>query len=141
MRAAVTLLYSPGGTKRRALGRIERLISPHSLLQAMSHRPEAAFEAWYTNEDRSLKVPTPEGGVCADSAQERFMGALDTAVESIERFSAGDSLYEITKGFDFSGERASSEPAGLKSAEDPNGYKSSKKHSGYKVSIQRGTNA
>lgn len=117
MRVLVQLLYSPGGTKRRCIGLAERLVRPHSLLQAMSHRPEAAYETWYTNEDNLLSLSTDLGTLSNKSAYERFVTALDTALLSIRYFKEGASLYEITKGLDFSGNSTTQKASKRQSSE------------------------
>jgi hypothetical protein len=109
MRTAVRLLYSPGGTKRGLVGHLERLVRPHSLLQAMSHRREAAFDNWYANEEHVAWLHPQTRERRTESFVDLFDAALETAFEDMELFSAGAPVVEITKGLDFSGNRPGGE--------------------------------
>ncbi|MEC4176796.1 peptidase [Adlercreutzia sp. R7] len=53
-RAAQRVLYSPKGWKRGALGAMERLVRPHSLLAALSHRGEERNHSPYANTDHQV---------------------------------------------------------------------------------------
>ncbi len=55
-RMTMRALYSPRGYKRFALGRMERLIQDHSLLQAMSHRDIALTSSTFANEEHATWV-------------------------------------------------------------------------------------
>lgn len=111
MRTVVHLLYSPGGTKRDILGRAERLVRPHSLLQAMSHRPEAVHDTWYANEERQSWLHRDARSESKQSFGELFDTAFEAAESCIELFAAGAPAAEITKGQDFASQKTSQERA------------------------------
>lgn len=48
-RLVQSAFYSPSGTKREAIGSIERLVRNHSFFQAMSHRPVELTESAFDN--------------------------------------------------------------------------------------------
>jgi len=113
MRLTQNLLYSPGGTKRIMLGYAERLVRRHSLLQALSHSPEAHDAVWYANEEkRSWRNPAT-GEESNQSFSELFEEALNTVFTVTELFHSGAPMTELTHGLDFFGapERVS-EPVG-----------------------------
>ena len=47
------LFWSPTGIKRDLIGRVERLVRPHSFYQSMSHRPVAAAESVFDNHEHA----------------------------------------------------------------------------------------
>lgn len=103
MRLAQRLLYSPGGTKRKIIGRAERLVRPHSLLQAMSHNPDAREAVWYANEQKASWRHPKTGVFSNQSILEIFEEALDGAEAGKELLQSGAPLIEITQGLDFFG--------------------------------------
>lgn len=52
-RRAQRLVYSPAGWKRTALGSLERLVRPHSIMGALSHRGEPRTESAFANAERA----------------------------------------------------------------------------------------
>lgn len=107
MRTAVSLLYSPGGTKRKLIGRIERVARPHSLLQAMSHQPEVYEDIWYTNESKEPWLHPETRLESRQSFDELFELALDSVLIDRRAFNEGAPLIEVTRGLDFHGRRGS----------------------------------
>lgn len=103
MRTAVKLLYSPGGTKRKTLGFLERAVRPHSLLQAMSHYPQAASGTWLANEEHATWLHPETRKESNSSFKQLFDEALDTAVYDEARFAEGVPIAKITGGLNFSG--------------------------------------
>ncbi|MDR1358422.1 MAG: zinc dependent phospholipase C family protein [Coriobacteriales bacterium] len=106
MRMTVRLLYSPSGIKRGLLGRAERLLRPHSLLQAMSHRVDAHTDVWYANESREPWLHPETRDESRQSFNELFDATLDTAVADMRLFREGAPIAEIIQGLDFSGNTA-----------------------------------
>ena len=107
MRTAVSLMYSPGGTKRELIGRVERLARPHSLLQAMSHCPEAYVDTWYANERREPWLHPDTQRQSCQSFIELFEEALDNAACALELLCTGVPKGDITRGLDFFGNKVS----------------------------------
>lgn len=52
-RRAQWVLYSPSGAKRAALGAVERLVRPHSIMGALSHRAEERTSSAFANEEHA----------------------------------------------------------------------------------------
>jgi hypothetical protein len=103
MRLVVKISYSPGGTRRNILGRLERLVRPHSLLQAMSHRSEAYIACWYANESHQDWIHPGTGATNNAAYLDLFNQAVDTAVSDIVIFEIGVPISRISQGVDFSG--------------------------------------
>ncbi len=104
MRATVHVLYSPGGTKRKVIGQVERLVRPHSLLQAMSHQSDAHEDTWFANEENERWLHPQTREESTSSFNELFDTALETALADIKIFNAGVPVIEITKGLNFYGQ-------------------------------------
>lgn len=105
MRATERLLYSPGGTRRSLAGKAERLVRRHSLLQALSHRPEAYVDNWYANESKDQWIHPYTMEERNESFMELFDSALIEAENDMRLFSEGTPLQAITEGLDFSGKK------------------------------------
>ena len=103
MRRTVRISYSPGGSKRRLLGRIERTLRPHSLLQAMSHRKDGHLECWFANEQHQTWLHPQSREQQSLSYLDLFAQAQQTAAEYIELFWNGADPTVITGGRDFLG--------------------------------------
>lgn len=103
MRLAQKILYSPGGTRRRLVGKVERLVRRHSLLQAASHRPEAHEDTWFANDAHNEWVNPGTQEVSNLSYLELFKGALDEAESNIKLFDENAKMSSITHGLDFHG--------------------------------------
>lgn len=103
MRSIQKLLYSPGGTRRKLVGRLERLVRPHSIMQALSHRPEAYLDAWYANEEHAPWFNNETGEESTLSYYELFEEALAVAREDMDLFKEGAPIREISKGQTFRG--------------------------------------
>ncbi|MDR1088833.1 MAG: zinc dependent phospholipase C family protein [Coriobacteriales bacterium] len=106
MRMAVRLLYSPSGVKRGLLGAAERLVRRHSLLQAMSHHSDVLSEPWYANEDRTVWLHPESREESRLSFNDLFDATLVTAEADMRLYREGAPIAEISKGLDFSGNRA-----------------------------------
>jgi hypothetical protein len=103
MRKIIRLLFSPGGTKRHLVGRIERLARPHSLLQALSHRTKAYEDCWYANDEHCTWLHPATGASSIASYFELFEDACAGAQRAIELFEHGAPGAAITGGLDFDG--------------------------------------
>ena len=103
MRRTVRLSYSPGGTKRRLLGKIERLARQHSLLQAMSHRKDGHLDCWFANEQHQTWLHPQSRRPQSQSYCELFDHAQRLAAGYIKLFWQGADPATITGGRDFLG--------------------------------------
>lgn len=107
-RAAWRVLYSPGGAKRQALGALERLVRPHSLTAALSHRAEERTWTPFANAEHApWRHPFTEAESRADF-WDLYEGALESALASIaaidrDDFSAADAA-RLTGDLNFYGE-------------------------------------
>ncbi|MDR3137124.1 MAG: zinc dependent phospholipase C family protein [Coriobacteriales bacterium] len=106
MRLVVAVSYSPGGTKRRLLGKLERLARPHSLLQAMSHQKDAYLDCWYANEQKETWLHPQSRKPRHESYRELFALARQQALSAIQLFWDGADPFAITGGQNFLGNEA-----------------------------------
>ncbi|MDR2673237.1 MAG: zinc dependent phospholipase C family protein [Coriobacteriales bacterium] len=103
MRRTIRFNYSPGGTKRSLLGRIERIFRPHSLLQSMTHRRDAYVDCWYANDDNAAWLHPQNRTVHHESFTALFEQAKYEALRDIDLFESGAKTSDITRGLDFNG--------------------------------------
>lgn len=107
-RAAQRVLYSPSGAKRRALGALERLARPHSILEALSHRGHERATTPFANSGHDLwRHPFTDAASTADFwdlYEQARVGAL-AAIEAIDDdgFNA-ESARRLTADVNFYGE-------------------------------------
>lgn len=107
-RAAWRVLYSPSGMKRQALGALERLVRPHSIAAALSHRAEERTYTPFANVERApWRHPFTEAVSRADF-WELYEGARLSALASIaaidrDDFDAADAA-RLTGDVNFYGE-------------------------------------
>jgi hypothetical protein len=103
MRISVRLMQSRGGTKRTLLGYVERLVRPHSLVQAMSHRTDVGEQSEFNNsEHQSWTNPFTNEDSDA-SFSDLFDSAVQVALENLRLHAEGAATALITAGLDFSG--------------------------------------
>ena len=105
--------YSAHGTKRAALGAIERTFRRHSFTQAMSHRNIALTESVFDNHEHRVWENPFTNAVSTESFFDLFARALEEAAIWIPRITADDfSLEEarqLTRGLNFSGKPVEAE--------------------------------
>lgn len=107
-RRAQHLLYSPAGWKRTALGSLERLVRPHSLLGALSHRAELRPESAFANDEHApWQHPYLEGESTAsfwDLYGQARTGALATLEALDDDDFDLDAAHGLTGDLNFYGE-------------------------------------
>ena len=106
-RRVQALFYSPSGMKRDVIGRVERVMRPHSFYQSMSHRAIESTESVFANHERAPWTNPFTGDVRTtgfwdlyDQAQykaKNLIAAFDQPVFTAER------TRELTGELDFSG--------------------------------------
>lgn len=105
-RSALSALYSPTGTKRSMLGRLEKLLRRHSFLQAMSHRSELLTSSPFANQERAPWTDPATGMVRHDG----FWDIYDATRIRTKLFLAfyptatKEAVSAFTNGLDFHGE-------------------------------------
>ena len=97
-------LWSPTGRKRIIFGKIERLARPHSLVQAMSQRPDIRDTCDFDNRERRAWVNPFTGEVSNASFLDLFEEAAQTATEAIQGCEAGWTSEQATACLNFRGE-------------------------------------
>lgn len=107
-RVAQAALYSPTGTKRAALSAAERLVRPHAMTGAMSHRAVERTHSAFANEERACwRHPATAAVSCAsfwDLYDQAKVGALDAmAVMDADDFDM-DASHRLTADVNFYGE-------------------------------------
>lgn len=102
-RSAQRLLYSPTGTKRAWLGRIERILRPHSTVQALMPRPGIRNTCEYSNDTHRVWKNPYTGETSAASFTELFNSARHRAAEAIAAYEADAPTSQITRNLTFSG--------------------------------------
>ncbi|NLG10493.1 MAG: hypothetical protein GX562_03030 [Coriobacteriaceae bacterium] len=103
MRTSVRVLQSRSGLRRTLLGYGERLVRPHSLMQAMSHRVDVGRSSEF---DNAIKEPWKHpftGEISEASFSELFDVAIEVAVKNLRLYADGSETRRITSGLDFSG--------------------------------------
>ena len=103
MRTSVRVLQSRSGLRRTLLGYTERLVRPHSLMQAMSHRADVGRSSEF---DNAIKEPWkhPFTGEISDASfSDLFDMAVEAAVKNLHLHKEGSDTRHITTGLDFSG--------------------------------------
>lgn len=102
------VFYSPTGTKREVLGRVERLVRPYSFYQSMSHRAIEATSCSFDNHNNQPWENPFTGEVSKKSFWDIFYSALASAEKNIAAFDADDfGLFQaraLTSGLNFSGQ-------------------------------------
>lgn len=78
-RKAMSAIYSPNGTKRSILGKLERLFRRHSFLQAMSHTSEPLTDSPFANSDRRPWTNPATGEACTQSFWDLYESARSRA--------------------------------------------------------------
>lgn len=104
-RAALRLLHSPGGNKRRWLGKMERLARRHSFAQAMSHLGHPRTDSAFANSERNLWIDPFTNEMHREDFWELHECAQQQASQWIEAFDrlSPQELAAITNGIDFNG--------------------------------------
>lgn len=107
-RIAQRVFYSPTGGKRAIVGRIERLVRPHSFFQSMSHRAVELRKSVFDNRDHRPWENPFTGAVRSVGFWDLFSEALGKVDSNIQTFDRDDFGLEaarmITQDLDFSGE-------------------------------------
>lgn len=107
-RRAQRLVHSSGGWKRSALGSLERLVRPHSIMSALSHQAKERTYSAFANEEHALwQHPALEAQSTAsfwDLYQEAHTRAL-AAMEALDsdQFDL-EAAHRLTKDVNFYGE-------------------------------------
>ena len=106
-RMVQALFYSPTGAKRDVIGRVERLLRPHSFYQSMSHRAIESAESVFDNHERAAWTNPFTGDVRTTSFWDLFEQAQTKAKTLITAFDAPgftvEKTRELTGELDFSG--------------------------------------
>lgn len=103
MRVGRRVMWSPLGVKRMTLGAIERVVRPHSLIQAMSNRPSIHETCDFANDEhREWKSPSTRQ-TSNESFGELFDKALANTLEAIKLGEEGAPIREITHDLNFVG--------------------------------------
>lgn len=103
MRLVRRALWSPLGVKSSLLGAGERLFREHSLVQAMSNRPEIHETCAFSNDEHApWKVPST-GETQTASFGDLFEQALERAVAAIDASDEGQPANTYTHGLNFIG--------------------------------------
>ena len=107
-RVVQRVFYSPTGGKRALVGRLERLVRPHSFFQSMSHRPVELRESAFDNREHRLWKNPFTGELSTAGFWDLFSQARELAEKNIAAFDRADFNLEdargITRDLDFSGE-------------------------------------
>lgn len=103
-RTTVALLHSPTGRVRSLFGRIERVVHPHSVVQALSHRTDVGPHSEWDNDEHRAWTNPFTGEVSTASFDELFERAQDTALEDIALADEAAPSAAICHGVNFLGE-------------------------------------
>ena len=102
------LFYSPTGSLRAVIGRVEELVRPYSFYRSMSHRPVEITESQFGNHERAVWANPFTGEESDLGFWEIFADAQEKAKSNIASFASKDFDLEaarrITGDLDFSGE-------------------------------------
>ena len=106
-RRVQALFYSPSGMKRDVIGRVERVMRPHSFYQSMSHRAIESTESVFANHERAPWTNPFTGDVRTTSFWDLFEQAQGKAKTLIAAFDQPgytvEKTRELTGELDFSG--------------------------------------
>lgn len=107
-RAAQRVLHSPGGWKRAVLGATERLVRPHSMLAALSHRAEERTTTPFANLDHQPWENPFTGQSSTDDFWDLYETARQHALDAMamvddDGFTAADAR-ALTNDVNFRGE-------------------------------------
>ena len=107
-RAAQAALYSPRGWKRAGLGALERLVRPHSMAAAMSHRAAERTESVFANEEHAAWQHPYAEAVSTAGFWDLYEAARASAISAIETMDADDfdeeTARRLTADINFNGE-------------------------------------
>ncbi len=104
VRTGEHFLRSRYGIKRAVLPKAERLISRHSMYEAMSYSPDTKGISDPLNERHSEWISRADGFVHCDSFPELFEQAVSKAKRNIDAYFNGEPVHVITRGLDFNGD-------------------------------------
>ncbi len=104
-RLTLSALYSPRGTKRTALGCLERLVRRHSFLRALSHRCALIPRSPFENAEHESWVDPASKVKRTESFWDLYESALARACELVPALPAltPEAAARITQGLDFNG--------------------------------------
>jgi hypothetical protein len=103
MRLTLHAFYSPRGAKRQLLGGLERRFRRHSLIQALSTRPEASATCDFDNHE-GLPWKNPFTGEINETSFVRlFAAAQEQAAARLQLLAAGAPTNKLFGGLDFEG--------------------------------------
>lgn len=97
-RIAQQAFHSPRGVKRAAIGRVERLVRPHSFFRAMSHRPVELTESIFDNREHRAWEDPFTGKVRTEGFWDLYDEALEQAPASIAAFDREGFDVEAARG-------------------------------------------
>ncbi len=101
------VFYSPSGSKREAIGNIERLVRSHSFYQSMSHRNVEITTSVFDNADHKSWTNPFTGDVRTTDFWDLFNQAQEKASKAIAAFDAEDfnlaAAHKLTSDLNFSG--------------------------------------
>jgi len=103
MRTSYDVLYSPNGTRRALLGRLERLVRPHSLAQATSHRADIGEYSAFDNQEHDIWINPFTGAPGQASFDDIFSDAVTDAIRRLNLYAAGATSKDIIGLLNFSG--------------------------------------
>ncbi|NTU90279.1 MAG: hypothetical protein HGA54_10360 [Actinobacteria bacterium] len=103
MRFATRVLHSPHGIKRATLGRFERTMRDHSLVQALSPRNDIFETCDFDNREHAEWRDPGSPEVSSASFHDLFELAQNAAFDKMELHARGVSSEEFTGGKNFSG--------------------------------------
>ncbi len=105
------VIYSPRGIKTAVMGNVERIVRPHSFIQAMTLRPVEATESMFDNHEH-LVWENPFTGVETTAGfWDLYDEAIDHAIDAIYAFDLPsfdvDTARALTNNINFEGEPVS----------------------------------
>lgn len=107
-RLAQQILYSPTGAKREALSTVERLVRPHAMTGAMSHRAQERTESAFANAEHARWRHPATGAESRASFWDLYDQARAGALEAIEAMDADSfglsAAHRLTADVNFYGE-------------------------------------
>lgn len=103
LRTTIKVLYSPQGSRRSTLGRVERIFRKHSLVQAISLRADVGETCDFDNREQGEWMHPFNGTFFSASFADLYQEALKLAIEKVSHFVYDGAATDLTKGLDFEG--------------------------------------
>lgn len=103
MRAAYRMIESPSGIRAHMVGKLERLVQPHSILASLRHRsPSEKTDAALNDNHLTWRDPF-SAKERTESFEDLFEAGLDEYAESVHVFLAGGPMQKISQQRNFNG--------------------------------------